>query len=61
MGRPPKDIDAEMVRKLAKIGCTQKDIAEFFHCAHSVISERFRRISLMLPKFDETSRREFGR
>lgn len=42
MGRPLKPIDAEMVRKLAKIGCTQRDIAEFFGVAHSVISERFR-------------------
>jgi hypothetical protein len=42
MGRPPKDIDAELVRKLAKIGSTQKDIAEFFDCSQSVISERFR-------------------
>jgi hypothetical protein len=42
MGRPPKDIDAETVFKLAKIGCTQQDVAEFFDCSHSVISERFR-------------------
>jgi hypothetical protein len=42
LGRPPKDIDGEMVRKLAKMGCTQEDIAEFFDCTHSVISERFR-------------------
>ena len=42
MGRRPKDIDAEMVRKLAKIGSTQEDIAEFFDCSQSVISERFR-------------------
>jgi hypothetical protein len=42
MGRPAKPIDAEMVRKLARLGCTQEDIAEFFDCAQSVISERFR-------------------
>jgi hypothetical protein len=42
MGRPPKDIDGEMVRKLAQIGSTPKDIAEFFDCSQSVISERFR-------------------
>jgi hypothetical protein len=42
MGRPAKDIDAESVRKLAKLGCTQEEIADFFDCAHSVISERFR-------------------
>jgi hypothetical protein len=42
MGRPLKDIDAETVRKLAKLGCTQGEIAEFVGCAQSVISERFR-------------------
>jgi predicted transcriptional regulator len=42
VGRPLKPIDAEMVRKLAKIGCTQRDIAEFFDVSQSVISERFR-------------------
>ena len=42
MGRPTKDIDADQVRKLAKLGCTQEEIADFFDCAHSVISERFR-------------------
>jgi len=42
VGRPRKEIDAELVRKLAKIGSTQKDIAEFFDCSQSVISERFR-------------------
>jgi AraC-like DNA-binding protein len=42
MGRPAKSIDGEMVRKLSKLGCTQEDIAEFFGCSHSVISERFR-------------------
>ncbi len=42
MARPAKPIDGELVRKLAKLGCTQEEIAEFFDCAHSVISERFR-------------------
>ncbi len=42
MGRPAKPIDSELVRKLAKMGCTQGDIAEFFDCSQSVISERFR-------------------
>jgi hypothetical protein len=42
MGRPAKDIDADQVRKLAKLGRTQEEIADFFGCAHSVISERFR-------------------
>jgi hypothetical protein len=41
MGRPPKDIDADQVRKLAKLGCTQGEIADFLGAARSVISERF--------------------
>jgi len=41
MGRPAKDINPEMVRKLAKLGCTQEEIGEFVGCARSVISERF--------------------
>jgi len=42
MGRPPKSIDGDQVRKLARLGLTQRDIAEFFECAQSTISERFR-------------------
>jgi hypothetical protein len=42
MGRPAKDIDAETVRKLAKLGCNQDEIADFFGVTQSVISERFR-------------------
>jgi len=41
MGRPAKDIDPEMVRKLAKLGATQDEIGEWFGCSRSVISERF--------------------
>lgn len=42
MGRPQKDIDGETVRKLAKLGCNQDEIAEFFGVTQSVVSERFR-------------------
>ncbi len=42
MGRPLKDIDGEMVRKLARLGCTQEEIAARLECARTVISERFR-------------------
>jgi hypothetical protein len=42
MGRPTKDINGEMVQKLAKLGCTQNEIADFFDVTPSVISERFR-------------------
>jgi hypothetical protein len=42
MPRPLKDIDGEQVFKLAKLGCTQAEIAEHFGCAQSTISERFR-------------------
>ena len=42
MGRPLKEIDGDEVFKLAKLGCTQEEIGEFFGCARSVISQRFR-------------------
>ena len=42
MGRPKKPIDGDQVRRLAKLGLTQRDIGDFFGCAHSVISERYR-------------------
>jgi hypothetical protein len=42
MGRPATDIDDDTVRKLAKLGCTQDEIADFFGVTQSVISERFR-------------------
>jgi hypothetical protein len=41
MGRPATDIDGDTVRKLAKLGCTQNEIADFFGVSQSVISERF--------------------
>ncbi|HWG97202.1 MAG TPA: hypothetical protein VN647_08980, partial [Nitrospira sp.] len=42
-GRPLKEIDGDQVYKLAKMGCTQEEIADYFGCAsHSTISERFR-------------------
>jgi AraC-like DNA-binding protein len=42
MGRPRKPIDAEQVYKLARIGCTQAEIADVLGCSQAVISERFR-------------------
>ncbi len=42
MGRPRLPIDGETVRKFARIGCTQEEIAGRLGCARSVISERFR-------------------
>ncbi len=41
MGRPPKPIDAEQVFKLARLGCTQQDIADFFGCDEKTIRNRF--------------------
>lgn len=41
MARPLKEIDGEQVYKLAKLGCTQEEIADFFGCARSVITVRF--------------------
>ncbi len=41
MARPLKQIDGEQVFKLAKLGCTQAEIGEFFGCDAATISRRF--------------------
>ncbi len=41
MARPLTPIDAEQVYKLAKLGCTQEEIGEFFGVSQTVISTRF--------------------
>lgn len=41
MGRPLADIDVEQVKKLARIGCTQAEIAEILGCSQQTISDRF--------------------
>jgi hypothetical protein len=40
-GRPRKEIDAEQVYKLARLGCTQKEIADFFNCDRHTIARNF--------------------
>ena len=42
MGRPKKEIDAETVTNLAKIGCTYSEIAAVVGCSKSTLSDRFR-------------------
>jgi hypothetical protein len=41
MGRPKKKIDPDEVIRLARLGCTQNEIAEWFGCDQSTISKRF--------------------
>ncbi len=41
MGRPPLDIDAEQVRKLAAINCTMIEIASVVGCSVSTLEDRF--------------------
>ena len=41
MARPKIDIDPEQVLKLASIGCTASEIANFFGVSHKTISKRF--------------------
>lgn len=41
MGRQPKEIDAEQVYKLARLGCTLDEIADFFQCHRHTIRDRF--------------------
>jgi hypothetical protein len=43
MPRPRKPIDKGQVIKLARLGCTQDEIAEFFDVDRSTISRRFAR------------------
>ena len=40
-GRPKVEIDIEQVVKLAKLGATNTEIAEFFNCSESVIRSRY--------------------
>jgi hypothetical protein len=39
-GRPRKEIDFEIVRKLAAIGCTNAEIGAWFNCDESTIRGR---------------------
>jgi hypothetical protein len=41
MARPKKQIDPQQVYKLAQLGATHGEIAEFFCCDRSTISKRF--------------------
>jgi len=43
MGRPKLNIDPKKVEALASYGYTNKEIAAYFECAVSAISENFRR------------------
>lgn len=40
-GRPPKNIDEEMVEKLASIGCTGDEIAAVLDCCRDTLYARF--------------------
>ncbi len=41
MGRPLKEIDADEVFKLARLGCTMEEIGDYFGCDKSTICRRF--------------------
>ena len=41
-GRPLKEIDGDMLRQMAMIGCTTETIAQHFHCSRDTIERRFR-------------------
>jgi len=41
MARPKKEIDEELVFKLASIGCTYQELADFFQIDKSTIVRRF--------------------
>jgi hypothetical protein len=40
-GRPQKKIDAALVGKLARIGCSDEEIADFVGCNRSTLYRRF--------------------
>lgn len=40
-GRPRKEIDAEGVRKLAKLGCTNEEIGDFFGVSREFVRTRY--------------------
>ena len=44
MARPKLEIDDDQVYKLAKLGCTNVEMADFFGCGEATIRERFRDI-----------------
>jgi len=41
MARPELEIDADMVEKLASIGCTTKEIASVCECSTDTLERRF--------------------
>lgn len=41
MPRPPKDIDAHQVVKLAQLGATHAEMADLFGCDRATIERRF--------------------
>lgn len=41
MARPQKEINEELVEKLAAIGCTNEEIAEICNCSADTIERRF--------------------
>lgn len=41
MGRPRKELSAKTVEKLAALGCTVEDIADFYGCGRELIHERY--------------------
>jgi hypothetical protein len=41
-GRPPVEIDGDMVRQLSMISCSTETIAQHFHCHRHTIENRFR-------------------
>lgn len=40
-GRPPKDIDPEQVEKLARLMCTNEEIADILNCSADTLVRRF--------------------
>ena len=41
VGRPKLDIDAEQVKRLARLHCTMQEMADFFGCHRETLRENF--------------------
>jgi hypothetical protein len=56
-GRPKKDIDPDMVRRLAAIGCTNREIGAWFDCDEGTIRHRFSDVVAQGKEHGKTSLR----
>lgn len=59
MGRPPLEIDADLVEKLASIHCTMKEIAAVAGCSVDTLERRFAEVIKNGQEKGKTSLRRY--